>query len=410
MSPIVRLWLLLSLCQGTLAQLSATTGPSVGPLAIYLNWTDANHSSYYVEVSQSFPGSINYVWSWSRPIVGLYFTINLETISEFAINLNTAVPGHPELVDVWRGGEQFRVWVGFSLKSNGRLQIDSVAWTTLVYLLGTPGAPKDVGACAYDDAVSSLCDGLAYPTGVVQVPNSIRVTWIEPDDLGFGPGTADGGKNVYISSYKLQAAPTTAFNESVIEEDQPGDKDNTAKEYVFSFDLPRGIQYFVRIRAANAMGDGEWSAAYQLPLAIQEPSPPVLTALAPGTVGGNYITALFTRPDDSGDLTQFGINVTKYSAEVSVAADFAVLLGGSAVEQVATQAVNQQLVLRIAGMVTGVEYFVRVRAAHGAFGSDQYGNYSNVLNASIVGAPGLLEAVSLQVSGALALRHVESTA
>ncbi len=175
------------------------------------------------------------------------------------------------------------------------------------------------------------------PRGVVGVrgDRSVAVEWRAPAD--------DGGSDV--TGYRVQWRT----------EDQQHDSSRQAAVTDLAdlshrvTGLDNGTEHFVRVVAANGVGDGEPSAEVSFT--------PATAPGAPGSVsaerGDRSITVTWTAADDGGS------DVTEHTVQWRVGdADFEDTDPRAAIR-------GDDLSHRIAGLSSGMEYFVRVKAANG---------------------------------------------
>ena len=163
----------------------------------------------------------------------------------------------------------------------------------------------------------------------------IAVEWLAPDDRGSA-----------ITGYDVQYCDTSTGCDADEAWTDAGHTGTDASHTVSG--LTNGIEYSVRVRASNEVGEGGWSVATSTPQAAATipgaPATPVLTA------GDAEISVAWNTPDDNG-----GSAVTGYAVQWTLATDtgFANPIGRADVTGTTHS---------ITGLMNDTGYSVRVRA------------------------------------------------
>ena len=162
--------------------------------------------------------------------------------------------------------------------------------------------------------------------------SSLSVSWTRPDD---------GGSPVL--SYMMQ----WRADDSSFEDSDPVRNVSTPPATAYSItDLTNGTEYFVRVRATNAVGDGAWETMSSL--AAAAPSEPRSVAAEPGD---RSLTVTWEEPAGNG-----GAAVAGYQVQWRT--------GGQTFNETDRQVTVSGNSHRIGGLVNGTQYWVEVSAVN----------------------------------------------
>jgi titin len=183
-----------------------------------------------------------------------------------------------------------------------------------------------------EGALSDVATGT--PRGAPSAPNaptgdgsaaSAFLTWSAPANNG-APIT-----DYEIASATSNTGPWTSFVD-----------DPTSATAATVTGLTNGTPYFFRVRAINAVGNGEWSAASLAITPATRPNAPQLTGVAPDVGQPGRLTLTFTAGATGGSP------ITGYEYSINAGTSWSALVGTSN--------------LSISGLTNGVSYSVQIRA------------------------------------------------
>ena len=270
------------------------------------------------------------------------------------------VPGAPETVTVVPGDEKLTVrWLAPG---------DSGGSPVTAYRVEHDGGAPAVEVAGLSHVIEGLANGARYrvqvaavnpvgqgdwaeiegtPVGPPDAPRFVKaeradrsavVEWEEPDD--------DGGS--VVTGYKVQwRTDRQTFSQSSRQATVP---DPASRSYEIT-GLTNGTEYFVRVLAVNARGDGEGSMDVPFTPATSPGPPRSVVAVR----GDRSVTVTWAAPADDG-----GSPVTGYRVQWRAESE----LYHSSRQATVTPGAGDGLRREMTGLANGTEHFVRVLAVN----------------------------------------------
>ena len=217
-------------------------------------------------------------------------------------------------------------------------------------------AVNGVGVGPWSSPASATpAPAVGSPRGVqlVAAPGSLTVSWQEPAGNGGPP----------ITGYKVQWRSESQEYRSTREERV----EPTSRSYEIE-SLTNGTEYFVRVLAVNAIGDGAPS-----PVASATPATTPGVPVVSADRGDRSVVASWTAPDDGGsDIESYRV-VWSIDDQREETDPKATVPGGESSR-------------RIGGLVNGTEYWVWVQAVNGV-GAGPWSSPASATAATVPGQP-----------------------
>ena len=272
------------------------------------------------------------------------------------------VPGAPRSVVVVPGDEKLTVrW-----QAPG----DSGGAPVTAYRVEHDGGGPAVEVAGFSHVIEGLTNGARYRVQVAAVNPVGQGDWAEIEGTPVGPPDAprfvgaeradrsavveweepgdDGGS--VVTGYKVQwRTDRQTFNQSSRQATvTPGADDDLRREIT---GLTNGMEYFVRVLAVNARGDGEGSMEVPFTPATSPGPPRSVVAVR----GDGSVTVTWEEPADNG-----GSPVTGYRVQWRAESE----LHHSSRQATVTPGAGDDLRHEMTGLTNGTEHFVRVLAVN----------------------------------------------
>ena len=272
------------------------------------------------------------------------------------------VPGVPETVTVVPGDEKLTVrW-----QAPG----DSGGSPVTAYRVEHDGGGPAVEVAGLSHVIDGLTNGARYRVQVAAVNPVGQGDWAEIEGTPVGPPDAprfvkaeradrsavveweapddDGGS--VVTGYKVQwRTDRQTFNQSSRQATVTPRADDDLRREIKS--LTNGMEYFVRVLAVNARGDGEGSMEVPFTPATSPGPPRSVVAVR----GDGSVTVTWEEPTDTG-----GSPVTGYRVQWRAESE----LYHSSRQATVTPGAGDDLRHEMTGLTNGTEYFVRVLAVN----------------------------------------------
>ena len=272
------------------------------------------------------------------------------------------VPGVPETVTVVPGDEKLTVrW-----QAPG----DSGGSPVTAYRVEHDGGGPAVEVAGLSHVIDGLTNGARYRVQVAAVNPVGQGDWAEIEGTPVGPPDAprlvkaeradrsavveweapddDGGS--VVTGYKVQwRTDRQTFNQSSRQATVAPRADDDLRREITG--LTNGMEYFVRVLAVNARGDGEGSMEVPFTPATSPGPPRSVVAVR----GDGSVTVTWEEPTDTG-----GSPVTGYRVQWRAESE----LYHSSRQATVTPGAGDDLRHEMTGLTNGTEYFVRVLAVN----------------------------------------------